>query len=948
MQSFVVCVLSAMEDQAAEEPATKRSSSSGLPVAVNGSLTTVVPGTAQVNSSGLLAPHQQTLAPEAQFDLATHVLYCPVNECSRAAGKGLGFFSQQNLQTVSPSLHEGLAQVAVVLQSPCLPPQHYNLVHASKNYSCDICHKSFSTVTCFKRHKRECGFDYCCSVCGDKFRLKNSLYMHMKRKGHLTGFSVPREDMDRSGSKIYLQRRRRKDNGTLPETDQTQMEVVPPPHPKTMVTCDSSSAATATNLDSHLESASVLPPPEVMRKEGLSAEGEEGCEHGASPERDVTDTLYSGLQTLVVEGSESESASVPSLVPPTDSPLPPHTSEQQQQQQQGVDLLKFSLAGDSAGERTFRCSTCLKVYHKRNSLYVHQQRKGHKEGFTVRLPTSNGSSSNTDGEPDAAKPAVPTTPVTSGSSHTSSASQGNTSRVFTSPGNTSRALASPIKAPRKVASPKSTPRVVAGPSSAGRVVAAPDSASQVMAYSGSPAAPPVAILSLAAEPRVFLTSAPQAIVLAPQTNTTPQDLSTRTIAMVTQPQAVSGAAQNLSLRHQVVSEGTRFIANPHLVHSKSPLRCSEGGNPASSDGVQGGGASVGAEEDSTALRHQCISDSVVTPALGRMSGTQQCPPDVTPGVMGEGGGESSSPSPGSHVLQHSTAHQGSYKCQCGMVFADHSTLESHERTYHSRAVVGYKCRVCGKVYLVKNSLTVHQKRKRHSGWMVVRVDAGGGMKSSGALPHAAAPGPSSSTSDVSTPHTVAPIQAVFDSSPPVVPTTPSGGGGSGYVVVPVLVPADHRLAVLAGPHATPIALLPPPPEEQKKARRGDSEQGGSQRFKLGGTVDVGCQTEGLLKIPSPCPSDGSGVRGDVDASPVTCPSVYVQAGGGLPSDLVGVLDLGTQTEWCHLHNVDELLDFGTQTPSFLHLSEQGSQTNCMDVELGVQTEPSGGPANHMS
>ena len=933
MQSFVACVLSAMEDQAAEEPATKSSSSSGLPVAVNGSLTTLVPGAAQVNSSSLLAPQQQqALSPDAQFDLASHVLYCPVNECSRAAGKGLGFFSQQNLQTVSKSLHEGLAQVAVVLQvSMPSPPQHYNLVHASKNYSCDICHKSFSTVTCFKRHKRECGFDYCCSVCGDKFRLKNSLYMHMKRKGHLTGFSVPREDMDRSGSKIYLQRRRRKDNGTLPETDQMQMEVVPPPHSKTMVTCHSSSAVTANNLDSHSESASVLPPPEAMRKEGLSAEGEAGCDHGASLERDVTDTLYSGLQTLVVEGSESESVSVPSLVPPADSPLPPHTSEQQQQ---GVDLLKFSLAGDSAGERTFRCSTCLKVYHKRNSLYVHQQRKGHKEGFTVGLPTNNGSSSNTDGEPDAGKPAIPTTPVTSGSPQTSSASQ-----VVASLGNTPRALASPIKTPRKVASPKSTPPVVAGPSSAARVVAAPDSASQVVAYSGSPAAAPVAIVSLTAEPRVFLTSAPQTIVLAPQTNTTPQDLSTRTIAMVTQPQAVSGRPQNLSLGHQVVSEGTRFIANPHLVQSRSPLKCSEGGNQVSSNGVQVGGASVGAEEDSTAVRRQCVSDSVVTPALGRMSGAQQCPPDLTPGAMGEGGGESSSSSPSSHVMQHSIAHQGSCKCQCGMVFADRSTLESHERKYHSQAVTGYKCRVCGKVYLVKNSLTVHQKRKRHSGWVVVRVDAGGrgtGVQRGGALPPAAPS--SSSTSDVPTPHTVAPIQAVFDSSPPVAPTTPSVGGGSGYVVVPVLVPANHRLAVLAGSHATPIALLPPPPEEQKKARRGDSEQGGPKRFKLGGTVDVGCQTEGLLKIPSPSPSGGSDVRGDVDASPVTCPSVYVQAGGGLPSDLVGALDLGTQTEWCHLHNVDELLDFGTQTPSFLHLSEQGSQTNCMDVELGVQTE----------
>lgn len=223
------------------------------------------------------------------------------------------------------------------------------------------------------------------------------------------------------------------------------------------------------------------------------------------------------------------------------------------------------------------------------------------------------------------------------------------------------------------------------------------------------------------------------------------------------------------------------------------------------------------------------------------------------------------------------------------------------------------------------------------------------MQKGGTLSHAAAAAPS--THDVggaAAPHTVAPIHAVFEDSPPILPALSSGGGDPGYVVVPVLVPANHRLAVLAGSHATPIALLPPPPEERKKTHRGEGELSGPKRLKLEDTVDVGCQTEGLAQSPSPCPSESSDVQGDEEVHALPCPSVYVQAGGGFPSssDLVGVLDLGTQTEWCHLHNVDELLDFGTQTPSFLHLTEQGSQTSGMDVDFGVQTEPPGGLVNH--
>ena len=457
-------------------------------------------------------------------------------------------------------------------------------------------------------------------------------------------------------------------------------------------------------------------------------------------------------------------------------------------------------------------------------------------------------------------------------------------------------------------------------------------------------------MALNTEPRgVYLASPPQTIILAPPTSSTPPVLSTRTIAEATRPQAVGTVPQDLSTRHQAVCGGTRFLTNPFLVQSKSPLR-----NYVVGDQVrQVGGASVCAEEDSAiAAIPQCVGTSGVAPANDLMHSKQQCLQDPTPGDAGKGGGEASSASVSPRGLQRSIAHQCSYECQCGMVFAEHSSLESHERKYHSRPVVGYKCRECGKVYLVKNSLTVHQKRKNHSGWVVVRVDAGGresGVQKGGRPSHAAAASPS--THDVgglAAPHTVAPIHAVFEGSPPILPAVSSGGGYPDYVVVPVLVPANHRLAVLAGSHATPIALLPPPPEERRKTRRGEGEQSGPKRLKLGDTVDVGCQTEGLAQSPSPCPSESSNVPGGEELHALPGPSVYVQAGEGFPSssDLVGVLDLGTQTEWCHLHNVDELLDFGTQTPSFLHLTEQGSQTSCMDVDLGVQTEPPGVLINH--
>ena len=846
-------------------------------------------------------------------------------------------------------------------------------------------------------------------MCGDKFRLKNSLYMHMKRKGHLTGYSVPREDMDQSGSKIYLQRRRRKSDGTLSDTAQPPTEVAPPLSQAVEIG-HSHPTASGNNVDSHPEGSSVLLSPAAPVKESPSVERGEGLGHSATQDRDGTDTLYSGLQTLVVEGSESESGAAPCVVPPTESPKRPCTGEQQEQAADAsVDLLKFSLASDSTGERTFRCSTCLKVYHKRNSLYVHQQRKGHKEGFTVGTPISNGSSSNTEGEPDTNKPSVLSPPVTCSASLMAvspssaplvTASPSRTLLAVTTPSSALRAAVSPSKPLRRVASPNRTPqKVVLPPNIAPRRVVLPSNMPQVAAspksvlqvtYSTSPAAAPLTAVSIPSEPQVYLTTGPQPVVITPQTSSiTPPALSTRTIAMVSvtpqavskepqnlsarhqsvdmgpqavntgaqivkmgpqavnagaqvvnvRPQAVDGRPQSLSVKHLAVSGGAQFLASPLLLQSDYLSR----GN---ASGVAGG-SSVRGEANSTAI-HPHSSTKGDTSSGGPPASKKQRLPDPALGGGGKEGKEGSSASASALVLQLPRGQQSSNECQCGMVFPDHSSLEAHERKYHSRPVVGYKCRVCGKVYLVKNSLTVHQKRKRHSGWTVVRTDAGvvgkevlngGAVSSTNA---AAAPGgacPSGGGIPSAVPRTVAPVQAVFDSSPsPVSTPSPGGGSGTGYVVVPVLVPSDHRLAILAGSHATPIALLPPSPEQQRKACRevsDEGEQSSSKRLKPVGTVDVGCQTECLPENLSPCSSDSGS---------------FVQAAGGFPSpsDLVGVLDLGTQTEWHDLHNVDDLLDFGTQTPAFLHLTEQGSQTSCLDVDLGIQTDSTEGLISHIT
>ena len=87
-------------DEQAGDPAT--SSLGELPMAVNGVFTMELRAN-QVTSPDVLALHQQTHSPEAELGLTRNVLYCPVSDCTRAAGRGQGFLSQRNLQEVSAS-----------------------------------------------------------------------------------------------------------------------------------------------------------------------------------------------------------------------------------------------------------------------------------------------------------------------------------------------------------------------------------------------------------------------------------------------------------------------------------------------------------------------------------------------------------------------------------------------------------------------------------------------------------------------------------------------------------------------------------------------------------------------------------------------------------------------------------------------------------------------------
>ena len=63
--------------------------------------------------------------------------------------------------------------------------QHYVKVHASKDFSCKLCHQRFASQTYLDIHVKTCGRSFECQDCGCKFQSLESLQTHCRRKNHL-------------------------------------------------------------------------------------------------------------------------------------------------------------------------------------------------------------------------------------------------------------------------------------------------------------------------------------------------------------------------------------------------------------------------------------------------------------------------------------------------------------------------------------------------------------------------------------------------------------------------------------------------------------------------------------------------------------------------------------------------------------------------------------------
>ncbi|KAF6202617.1 hypothetical protein GE061_003016 [Apolygus lucorum] len=73
--------------------------------------------------------------------------------------------------------------------------QHYNKIHAKKNFVCSECKKSFPSSIQLSSHKlKECGIEFSCIQCNTSFKSKEALLTHCSRTGHIkSGFQIKRE-----------------------------------------------------------------------------------------------------------------------------------------------------------------------------------------------------------------------------------------------------------------------------------------------------------------------------------------------------------------------------------------------------------------------------------------------------------------------------------------------------------------------------------------------------------------------------------------------------------------------------------------------------------------------------------------------------------------------------------------------------------------------------------
>ena len=243
--------------------------------------------------------------------------------------------------------------------------------------------------------------------------MRNSLYMHMKRKGHLPGYivspgGVPPQEVDME----------------MDVQDEEELEGSNEPLEQNLMTNYHSNGSPAMNSSTDEPSSTHASTDTPSPGEGLYSPELEQV-NGVTPEVSTstlqpgksipleTEGSYSGVQTIVTQVSVEEEyqsskhkvtlmpvgeMGTPSSQNQNTSATPPRrmTLPVSGQSGQGTTMEKktvssaaiFNSSSPDQEGYLFKCSTCSKVYTKRNSVYVHQHRKGHK-GNVVRLKATD-------------------------------------------------------------------------------------------------------------------------------------------------------------------------------------------------------------------------------------------------------------------------------------------------------------------------------------------------------------------------------------------------------------------------------------------------------------------------------------------------------------------------------------------------------------------------------
>lgn len=773
----------------------------------------------EVRSSSCLAFHLKKHQAEGAIDILPKeaskakintIFYCPCTGCGRSRESGQFFYTKSQLKA------------------------HYNLMHVEKTYSCSQCGKRYGMESSLRRHERECGFRFSCSVCGQSFNMRNSLHMHMKRKGHLPGYVVtasggPPQHVD-------VEMEAEEDEEMEGEAESVGQQLVATFHSNGSPIMNSS---TDEPSSTHVSTATPSPQEAPYSPVLDHVNGVTSTEPNSTPQngKDTileTEPSFSGVQTIVTQVSVEEdyqslkhkmtaiptsdpahsSSRLNCISPPRTLALPVTTQSGYGTPPQKKPLPSAVIFNASSPDQEgylFKCSTCSKVYTKRNSVYVHQHRKGHK-GNVVRLKAtdvqivSDGDGFSLKSPLPPLHMAKPTTqehqPRINGPVHSSTAS----SKVEAS---TSHSLLQPQKAFEDLTSRH--------------------------------------LLSQLAD-KVPVSYPPRSM----------------TVSAINHGSLVqSYTSEQIQALHQQVPK--QFQPSRNLV-------------------------------DNLGVAHK--SDKLLVDGPHTQSST---------------------------LKQFSSAGD-IFKCpKCHKTYNSPGALITHNRDAHCE--VCFKCNDCDKVYWFRNSLLAHQKRKNHSGCTKIAADVQSDVSRVVHQKADSIEGTSMEPNSLRSPESIAlPILPTagpnFLSSKWEIPTregnTDSSSDNTQYVVIPVVAPLNQTLS------AYPQFSLLPPTSKRKRPQTRITEEELVLSRKVQ-TADASCQTDN----PSPFRASFNNVALQTDRFLInsSLSSVQVQTSNDLPSTCVtDLLDLGTQTEWRGGQNMDELLDFGTQTPSLFHQTDHASQT----------------------